>query len=292
MPMINAVLGLILMFSCHSMSQTTKEVSTFVIALKPDKNPEAMIQERKELEAYLALETGRKVQVVIPLTGSVIQEGFINGTIDLAYVSGLEMVRAAKTKAADLLLVTEVDGKTSYESYWVSLKDKPYAKVQDLKGKPVTFASRTSTSGFLIPMADLVQKKLMKEKAAPEDFFGAGHVTFGTGYVSAIERVLAGQSEAAAVSDYVMKKDKHLTPEQKEKLKIVTKQGPVPTHILAVRSSLKKEDRELLQKALLKLNKKTELRDRLFTAKLVKTTYDKHVSSLAKALEQTGIVLE
>ncbi|MBX2996736.1 MAG: phosphate/phosphite/phosphonate ABC transporter substrate-binding protein [Bdellovibrionaceae bacterium] len=287
--MKNSLISLLLTLSCAG---AVAAENAIVVALKPDKNPEAMLQERKELESFLSKETGRPVKVVIPLSGSVIQEGFINGTVDLAYISGLEMVRAAKAKAAELLLVTEIEGKTSYESYWVSLKDKPYNKVQDLKGKPVAFASRTSTSGYLVPMADLVQKKLLKEKAAPEEYFGKGHVTYGTGYVSAIERVLQGQSEAAAVSDYVIKGDKHLTAEQKARLKVVTQQGPVPTHILAVRTNLEAKTREALQKALLKLNEKPELRDRLFTAKLVTTTYDKQVASLAKAMEQTGLTLE
>lgn len=287
--MKNTLMSLLLTLMCTGAPAAE---STIVVALKPDKNPEAMLQERKELESFLSKETGRPVKVVIPLSGSVIQEGFVNGTVDLAYISGLEMVRAAKAKAAELLLVTEIEGKTSYESYWVSLKDKPYAKVQDLKGKPVAFASRTSTSGYLVPMADLVQKKLLPEKAAPEEFFGKGHVTYGTGYVSAIERVLQGQSEAAAVSDYVIKGDKHLTADQKARLKVVTQQGPVPTHILAVRANLEPKTREALQKALLKLNNKPELRDRLFTAKLVVTTYDKQVAPLAKAMEQTGLTLE
>ncbi len=58
------------------------EPASFLIALKPDKNPEAMLKEREELEKFLSAETGRKVKVIIPLSGSVIHEGFLNGTID------------------------------------------------------------------------------------------------------------------------------------------------------------------------------------------------------------------
>jgi len=263
-----------------------------VIALKPDKNPEAMISERKDLEKFFADKAKLSVKVIVPTSGAVIQEGLINGTIDLAYVSGMEMVKAEKEKSAEILLAGEIEGKTSYESYWVSLKEKPYTAVKELKGKPIAFASRTSTSGFLIPLYDLVKKGQLAAKAKPEAFFGEGNVTFGTGYVSAIERVLSGQAEAAAVSDYVIKGDKHLTPEQKEKLKVMAKQGPVPTHILAVRRGLDKSERAKLESALLALNENPALRDRLFTSKLVKVNSKKQLASLQEALKLTGIVLE
>jgi len=270
---------------------TAEETKDIVIALKPDKNPEAMIEERKALENFLGKETGKTVKVIVPMSGAVIQEGLANGSIDVAYVSGLEMVQAEKNGAAELLLVVEIEGKPSYESYWVTLKDKPYKSVADLKGKPVAFASKTSTSGYLIPVYDLTKSKLLAKQHDSEEFFGKGNVSFGTGYVSAIERVLNGQSEAAAVSDYVIKGDKHLTPEQKEKLRVLDTQGPVPTHILAIRKSIGKKEAASLQKALLAFNKNTELRDRLFTNKLVKTTSGKHLASLKEAFELTGIQL-
>ena len=56
----------------------------------------------------------------------------------------------------------------------------------------------------------------------------SGHVWFGSGYVSAVERVLSGDAEAAAVSYYVLDKDKHLTVEQRQKLRRLAEQGPCP----------------------------------------------------------------
>jgi phosphonate transport system substrate-binding protein len=288
MLLVNKIILSTFFFATGALAQN----APLVIALKPDKNPEAMVTERKDLEKYFAEKAKLPVKVIVPMSGAVIQEGLINGTIDLAYLSGMEMVKAEKEKSAEILLAGEIEGVTSYESYWVSLKEKPYASVKDLRGKPVAFASRTSTSGFLIPLYDLVKKGLLPARGKSEDFFGVGNVTFGTGYVSAVERVLAGQSEAAAVSDYVMKGDKHLTPDQKAKLKVVAKQGPVPTHVLAVRRGLDKSDRAKLQSALLALDENPTLRDRLFTSKLVKVNGQKQLASLKEALKLTGILLE
>ena len=279
------------LFALNAFAENTAEMKEIVVALKPDKNPEAMLQERTALENYLKQAMGKPVKVVIPMSGSVIQEGMRNGSIDLAFVSGLEMIQLEKAGAAELALAVEIDGKSSYQSYWVTLKEKPYKSVKDLKDKPIAFASRTSTSGYLIPTHDLIRKKLLEKNSSPESFFGKDHVSFGTGYVSAIERVFNGSAEAAAVSDYVILKDKHLTAEQKAKLKVLAKQGPVPTHILAVRSSLAASDKKKLEKALLAMNAQSDLRDKLFTAKIIKTTSKKHLANLKDALEQTGISL-
>ncbi len=266
-----------------NMANSSAGTSKVVIALKPDKNPDQMMAERESLQKYLSEKLGRPVEVIIPLSAAVINEGFSNGTIDLGYLSGNDLINA---KDAELLMVGEINGKTTYKSYWLALKEKPYTKIEDLKGKPIAFASKTSTSGFVIPLWDLRKKGLVSEKADPEEFFGAGNVFYGTGYVSAVERVLNGQSEAAAVSYYVLDENKHLTDEQRAKLKRVQEQGDVPTHIIAVRKTITGADREKLKQAIASLNDagNTELRDKLFTSKLVEANQEEHLKTLKEAL--------
>lgn len=264
----------------NSASPGTQKV---VVALKPDKNPDQMLAERDSATRFLTEKLGRPVEVIIPLSAAVINEGFSNGTIDIGYLSANDLINA---KDADALLVGEINGKTTYKSYWLALKDKPYNSVEDLRGKPIAFASRTSTSGFIIPLWDLRKRGLVSEKADPEEFFGKGNVFFGTGYVSAVERVLSGEAEAAAVSYYVLDENKHLTEEQRGKLKKVAEQGDVPTHIIAVRKNLTGPDRDRLKTALLSMNDapNTELRDKLFTSRLVETDQESHLRPLREAL--------
>lgn len=288
-PLLCAAVAAALVYPLASVPAADLSLGKVVIALKPDKNPEQMLQERKTLSDFLSKKLGKPVEVIVPLSAAVITEGFANGTVDLGYLSATDMVVAQKRKAAEVLLAGEIDGKNSYQSYWLSLKEKPYSKIEDLKGKPVAFASKTSTSGYLIPMYDLKEKGLLT-KPNGEEFFGAGNLFFGTGYVSAVERVLSGQAEAAAVSYYVLDKDKHLTAEQRAKLKKVAEQGPVPTHIIAIRSSIPEADRAALKSALLTMNENgnEELRDKLFTSKLVEVDAEKHLHAIREALEFLG----
>jgi phosphonate transport system substrate-binding protein len=235
------------------------------------------------LEQFLSSELGGPVEVIIPISGAVINEGFSNGTVDLGYLSANDLINA---KDAELLLVGEINGQTTYKSYWLALRDKPYDSVEDLKGKPIAFASKTSTSGFVVPLWDLRRKGLVSDKNDPEEFFGKENVFYGTGYVSAVERVLNGQAEAAAVSYYVLDEDKHLSADQRAKLKKVAEQGDVPTHIIAIRSSISAAERAKIKEALLKLNQNgnTGLRDRMFTSKLVEADQEAHLRPLKEAL--------
>ncbi len=276
--------------SCLLIAVTTQAAPPLVVALKPDKDPEKMLTERKVLAAFLSEKLGQPVDVIVPLSAAVIIEGLANGTIDLGYLSATDLLNARKAKAASLLLAGEIDGKTSYASYWLTLKEKPYKDISELKGRPVAFASRTSTSGYLIPMRDLSQRGLLPEGGDAEAFFGKGNVIFGTGYVSAIERVFAGDAEAAAVSYYVLDKDKHLTPEQRAKLRVLQSQGPVPTHVIAVSNTLPAERKTALKAALLSLNEgdNTTLRDQLFTSKLVETDEAAHLAPVEEALKVVG----
>lgn len=254
-----------------------------VVALKPDKDPDKMLAEREALAKALAASLGRPVKVIVPLSPAVIIEGLSNGSIDLGYLSATDMVNARDAGAAGLLLVGEIAGQRHYESVWLCLKDRPYERIGDLRGKPVAFASRTSTSGYLVPLLDLKKQNLIVK--SPTEFFGEGNVWFGTGYMSAVERVLAGEAEAAAVSDYVFDKDKHLTPEQKARLRILAKQGPVPTHVIAAASRLSPEARQELRQALLDFSEKNPtLRDTVFSSKLVETDAKTHLQPVEDAL--------
>ncbi len=256
---------------------------TVVVALKPDKNPDKMLEERGALAESLSKILGRPVRVIVPLSATVIIEGLANGSIDLGWLSATDMVRARKADAAELLLVGEIDGKREYSSLWLCLKDKPYESLEALRGKPVAFASLTSTSGHLIPRLDLKKRGLIEKD--PVEFFGEGNVWFGTGYMSGVERVLSGEAEAAAVSDYVFEKDKHMTPDQKARLRVLSRQGPVPTHVLAVSNRLDPAARETLRDAMLKFTAADpELCETVFTSPLVTTDAEAHLQPVVEAL--------
>jgi phosphonate transport system substrate-binding protein len=256
-----------------------------IIALKANKNPEEMLAEKHDLEKYLSAKLNRQVEVIIPTDSATVVESFRNGTLDLGYLSSTDAARNLNQNTASILLVHLKNGKPHYNSIWLSLKNKPYKSISELKGKPVAFASRSSTSGFLIPTWDLAKKGFVGPEKSLTDFFS--QTVYGSGYVSAVEKVLSGEVEAAAVSDYVFKGDnKYLSDEQKEKLKIVQEQGPVPAHTLCIRTSISQNDRDFLEKVFLSMNDDNpKLRDRIFNGQLIDVNEDEHLRVTREALE-------
>src|SRR5262245_1481276 len=81
------------------------------VALKPDKDPDAMIAERAQLSDYLSKQLGKPVEVIVPLSSAVILEGLSNGTIDLAYLAATDMLNALNEQTADLLLAARSRAK-------------------------------------------------------------------------------------------------------------------------------------------------------------------------------------
>ncbi len=284
----------LILTSCTS--ETTPPASAgltlekLVIALKPDKDPDKMLAEKNQLAAYLSEKLGRPVEVIVPLSSSVIQEGFANGSVDLGYLSATDMLNARNAAVARVLLAGEINGQLTYQSYWVGPIDSPHQSIADLRGRPVAFSSRTSTSGYIVPHADLIQRGLIPEGANPEEFFGIGNVWYGTGYVSAVQQVLNGDAEAAAVSYYVLDQDRHLSAEDRAKLRKIAEQGPVPTHVIAIRTSISAADAALIQETLLAMNDEIpDLRDKVFTSKIVPVDEESHLAPLAEYLRLIGL---
>ena len=284
---LSTLLSLLLLAGCApDDTSVDAQLDKFVIALEPDKDPEAMLKDRKAIEAYLSKSTAKPVEAIVPISSAVIYEGLKNGSVDIAYLSSTAAARLVETGDIDILLADLIDGKPSYESYWIGRKDAPYDSVADLAGKPIAFSSRTSTSGFLIPTWDLYKKGLIDLESGPAGFFGEDNVFYGVGYVSAAERVLDGTAEAAAVSYYVLDKDKHLSAEQRAQLKVIDTQGPVPSHVIVIRNAINEADRDTLRTAFLDMNTEaTELRDRIFGAPLTPTTAQEHLKNTLEALE-------
>ena len=171
------------------------------IALKPNKDVQGQREDEKLLGEELTKRLGIPVKITTPSSKAIIEAGLANKTIDLGYVSSGDAISFADNDVAEVLVAgqhesIDIDGNpykgAYYYSVWLSLKDKPYAQISDLKNKPVAFASRTSTSGLLVPSWDLIKRGLVEEGGSLTDFFGEGNVFYGTGYVSAVEQVLEG----------------------------------------------------------------------------------------------------
>lgn len=263
------------------------EAVELTFAFQPQENPEGLMPNAEKLADFVSEQTGYDVEVFVPSSYAAVVEAMRGGKAQVAYFSAWPYLKAHHAADADLLLVEERDGKTSYTSQWYVKKDSGIESLADLRGKKIAFTSPTSTSGFLFPYAKLIQDGVLKEGETLEKAFD--EVSFAGGYEAALKSVASGRVDAAAASDYAP--DKYLTAEERESLKVLSQQGPVPTHGFAVRSDMKPEVREKVKAALLALNKaeNKELLSSVYGAEaLVERSHGDHVAALQEAQEVVG----
>ena len=262
-------------------------VETLTFAFQPQANPEALAPDAEKLAAYLSEQTGIESEVFLPTNYAGVVEALRAGNADVAYFSGWPYLVAHEKAGVELLVVEERGGNPFYHSQWYVREDGDVESLADLKGESIAFTSPTSTSGYLFPLAKVIEEGHIEKGGDPKSYFG--EVLYAGGYEQALKALVNGKVKAAAASDYAF--EEYLNDEERGQLKVLTKQGPVPTHGIAIRGELPDDVKKKVRAALLSLNKEEnkELLKSVYGAeKLVARTHKEHAAALEKALDLVG----
>lgn len=275
-----------------------------IIAIQPTERTDEITPRAKELEAFLESRVNADVEIYVPMSYSAVVESLRFGQAHVGFMSAWPAAASARLAGADVVLteIREViiDGnktnETFYYSYYIVAKNSSYTKLEDLKGKRAVYASLTSTSGYLFPVAKLVEKGLITRPAAgkeadPKEFFGT--VTTAGGYGPAWEALKRGQADVGVIAGDVSEK---LFREIQDNTRVIETQGPVPSHGIVFSKSLQEPIRSELINAFMELNKpeQRDLMRKLVSANFVgfkKTSNEEHLAGLSDALNATGYKL-
>jgi phosphonate transport system substrate-binding protein len=259
-----------------------------VFAFQPQENLEALAPDARRLADHLSQVLGTPTEVFLPTSYAVVVEAMRGGHAHVAYLSGWPYLTAHREAGAELLVAEERNGAPSYQSQWYVRADGDVASLADLRGRTVAFPSATSTSGYLFPIASLVEAGLLQTGEDPKGFFR--EVVFAGGYQQALQALANGSVEAAAAADYAF--EMYLDEAQRAQVRVLAKQGPVPTHGIAVRGDLPPVWKERIRDALLGLNEEPHrelLRSVYGAEKMVARSHDEHVAALERALRLVGV---
>ncbi len=273
-----------------------------VIAVQPTATAQELSAQAGELEKFLEERLGVNVEIRFPTTYAGVIEALRFGHADAAFLSAWPAALAQREAGAEVVLaevreVTIGDEKTEapyYFSYWVVPQDSPYSSLAELRGKKVAFPSPLSTSGYVGPVARLVELGLLTretgKKADPGRFFG--EVFFAGGYAQAWQALKAGQVDVTVIAGDV---PEELYREVLANTRVLEEQGPLPSHAVVFSKGLKEPLRSQLREALLELGS-PEYRDlmRRFVSgifvRFQATTTEEHLGSLNRFLDSTGLV--
>lgn len=276
-----------------------------VFVFQRQKDPSKVQADADRVAEHLSKAIGKPVKAVVPGDYSATVQALRSEQAEFAYVSSLPFLLARRDAGATLLLAEERpdvangSARTDYDSILVVAADSPLQSLDQLvaraKDLRFCFTSTTSSSGYIIPYAAFVERGLLEPKQDVRRAFRS--VAFGGGYTQALQEVLAGRADVAAVSDYVMdgpRKDVYLDAEQRSKLRVLARLPGVPTHVICARGGLSEELKTKVRDALVKLStEQPELLASVYGAsKLVVVDEAKHVQPVIKAVEAIGLPID
>lgn len=270
-----------------------------LVVVFPSRSDSTDLQNKANaVAAFLSKQLGVPVKAQIGDDTAAV-EALRANRADIAFLSSRPALKAEQLANARLYLAEvrpTYSGKYTYNSVFVVPKNSPLktqstakATLTQLRGKRMAFTSPTSGSGFIFPTGELVKQGLVPNRDRLNDFFG--QVTYGGNYSKAIQAVLRGQADVAAVSEYALNPP-YITEAEKNQLRILHKIPGVPAHGVAIDDDVPVATRNKIINAMLLLNQPQNnqlLRNLYNSTKLVKIDHNRHLAPLRNALQLAGI---
>lgn len=271
-----------------------------VIAVQPTNTPEQLSADAREMRSFLEQRLGREVELVFPTSFAGVIEALRFGHAHAAFMSAWPAALSQKHAGAEVALAEvrevvigqEMTQATYYFSHWVVRTNSPLNTLADLRGKRVALPSQLSTSGYVAPMAKLVELGFLPSgdrEVDPKAFFG--DVVYAGGYAQGWEALKNGQVDATVIAGDVAES---LYREVLDNTRVIETQGPIPSHAVVFAKELQEPTRSQLKDALVELGK-PEYRPlmRKFISGIfvgfTPTTTEQHLASLNSYLQATQL---
>jgi phosphonate transport system substrate-binding protein len=227
------------------------------LAFIPQENPEKLLGDIEAISGWLASEIDVPVEGFVTIDHAAAVEALRNGDADISFMGALPFVLAEAEIGAVPLLSEVYRDAPSYTGRIFVRRDSGIGALADLRGRDIAFADPISESGYLYPLAEFVEARLIDGPGAAEAFFG--RVFFAGGYQQAMQAMAEGLVDAAGASQYA---DLLLTPQQQAEVTWIAESPPIPSHVVIARPGLDAEVQDRFTNAMLRLNE-PENRDKL-----------------------------
>jgi phosphonate transport system substrate-binding protein len=287
--------------ACSTERPAAAAAEKIVIAIQPTSTPETLAAESREIEQFLeARMQNVDIEIRVPTMYAGVVEALRFGNAHAAFMSAWPAAMANKHAGAEVVLAEvrevvigeEKVERPFYYSYWVVPTGSPYQSLAELKGRDVAFPSPLSTSGYVFPVARLVELGLVTKQGDtvnPDAYFD--DVLFAGGYPQAWEAVKQNQAQVSVIAGDVPEK---LYRDVLASSRVIEQQGPIPSHAVVFAKELAEPRRDELKAALLELAKPEHrpLMRKFISGIFVgfqETTTAEHLKSLAGALDASGL---
>jgi len=177
-------------------------------------SPEGTVQSYSPLLNYLEDKLNRPIELVQRRTYLEVNDLIEHGEVDVAFVCTSAYVEGHDTFGLELLVVPQVDGKTTYNSVLIVPSSSKAQSMSDLRDKVFAFTDPISLSGRVYPTYMVDQLGF-----TPEAYFARTFFTYS--HDEAIRAVANGLADGAAVDSLVFEFALVRDPTLAEKVRLI-----------------------------------------------------------------------
>lgn len=165
------------------------EVPVFRIGLLGGENEADRLREHACQKAYLEERLGVPVELYPASDYAGVMQGLLAGQLEMAGLgsAGYAGIHLQDPEAVQPLYTTmQLDGSLGYYSVMYVRADSDIQSLEDMQGRSLAWADPNSTSGYLVPLAEMKGQGI-----DPDAYFS--QTGFGGGHEQAVVAVLNGQ---------------------------------------------------------------------------------------------------
>ncbi len=203
-----------------------------------------MMAHVQSLTAFLKKELGAKdVRIVTSKSYAVVLNALDRGTIDFAWLGPTSYIIGTQKNSLIPLAQAKRRTGSTYHGLFITRKESPIQKLDDIKGKVIGFVDPQSASGYLYPLYQLKLANINPHKDCKK-------VEFLQGHDAILRAVLDKKIDVGVCLEDTIEtlKDKKIA----DQVRVVAKTADIPSDIVACRAACPPELRDRLTAALLK----------------------------------------
>ncbi|MEM7591229.1 MAG: phosphate/phosphite/phosphonate ABC transporter substrate-binding protein [Cyanobacteria bacterium P01_A01_bin.83] len=238
-----------------SATQSTPNRERTIILGDVSDNPSKEIRNFQPLANYLSANLSQfdQGQVKIAPDLATMIAWLKAGEVDIYFDSPYPAMKAINQAQAKPILRRWKKGSAEYHSLIFTLDDRQINYLSDLKSKTLAFDHPASTTGFMLPLSELLEADLSPQEvrsansSVPPDQVG---YVFSYEDNNSIEWLLSGKVAAAAIDNQSYDK---LPTEIKDTTIILAETEKIPRHLVLVQPNMSSEIVEDISTQLLRM---------------------------------------
>lgn len=208
----------------------------------------------KKFKEYLEKNTPYKYEVTIPQSFVAVVEAFGTKRADVAAINTFGYKLAHEKYGAEARLIVIRNGSATYQSQFIARTDSKIKKIEDLQGKKIAFVDAASTSGYLLPLKTLKDKKIEPKEtmfAQKHDnvvsMVYQGQVDAGATFYSAPSKNEKGETKLEDARRLVLTQ----YPDVEKVVSIISLSEPIPNDPIIFRKEMPEEMKAKIVDAML-----------------------------------------